>query len=126
MKDLTIYETGTGGDIQIKAGDLSLSSGFVNQIYLALFGADNDFWGQEYMDTAGTFQSILNTTALNSGGLSIIENAATNALAYLKEYSEIAVTATITGINRLQITVNQKYVFVWDAANNEIIETLEL
>jgi phage gp46-like protein len=126
MKDLTIYETGTGGDVQIKAGDLSLSSGFVNQIYLALFGTDSYFWGEAIVPTAGTFQTVLNNTVLNSGGLSIIENAAMNALAYLKEFSEISVTASITGINRLQITINQKYVFVWDAANKEIIETFQL
>lgn len=115
---------GNGGDLQQLGNDLAIVYGQENQVYLALFGGDiegntntiigSGWWGNTLLygnDTSKQFNSnterVLNTTALNSGGLVKIQNAVKSDLAYLK--AKIAVTVTIPSVNMVKIEIRVVY-----------------
>ena len=111
ITDIKIYESGDGGDLQLKASDLETISGFSNQAYLALFGgvADN-WWGNELIDNESgkyisTFQRELRRVALNSNGITRLENAAKKDLEYLQEYADMTVEGSVTGVRRFELSI---------------------
>lgn len=147
--DLMIYETGSGGDLNIKNNDIETINGLTNQVYLALFGgnieqstSENldqlderlDWWGNSLLDEENQFNSEferkLNEVALTSEGVSILVNAAKKDLKYLENYADIDIFGSITQINRFEITINltepdeisTKIKFIWDGTQNELIE----
>jgi len=151
--DITIYETGTGGDLYLKNNDINLTTGLTNQIYIALFGGnkeentsenlnvkDNrqDFWGNAYLDSEyqfnSNFERALSTVALTSGGISKLEDAAKSDLKYLRNYADITVVGSIPEIAKfvLDITIKEpdnqstKVKFIWDGQKVEIIEEITI
>ena len=124
-----------------------------NQVYLALFGGNieqdtsddlvelderSDWWGNFFLKSENqfnsTFERTLKTIALNSSGLSKLENAAKEDLAFLKEYADVEIDSQITGVNKMTLFVNLvepsnqsiKIKFVWDGTKNEIIEEITI
>jgi phage gp46-like protein len=153
IADVAIYEAGSGGEWILKNDDIDTISGLTNQVYLALFGGNieqdtsddlldldqrNDWWGnfllKEENQFNSTFERTLKTIALNSSGLSKLENAAKEDLQFLKEYADIEIDSQITGVNKMTLFVNviepnsqsTKLKFVWDGTRNEIIEEITL
>jgi phage gp46-like protein len=140
MIDLMIYETGDGGDLESKSGYISTIDGLTNQLYLALFGGnlDDSWWGNylqpEENKFISTFENALRNIALNSNGISILENAAKSDLAFLNKYANINVSVTLPALNRVQLLmelqepdkVSQKIKFLWDGTKNELIEDIEI
>jgi phage gp46-like protein len=146
--DIGIYETGTGGDINIVNDDIETIQSLANQVYLALFGGNVeqstseivqgserlDYWGNEYLDIEqqfnSTFERALTQVALTSSGISKLEDAAKKDLKYLSNYADVSISGSIPDISkfRLEIILKQpsdeslKVVFVWDGNKNEVIE----
>jgi len=145
--DLMIYESGSGGDLNLKNDDLETVSGLTNQVYLALFGGNieestsddledlderNDWWGNyllnEELQFNSSFERTLTTVTLNSGGISKLVNAAKKDLKYLEDYADITVEGSITGLNKFQLQVNlqepdqssTKIKFIWDGTKGTI------
>lgn len=127
-KDITIYETGSGGDIAVINNDIALSEALDNQAYLALFGgnveADTlgnelpsqvryDWWGNSALlanavpmqFNSQTERALANNT-LNSQGRVNIQRAAEADLAYLATIATVTVTVSVPGVNKVQILVN--------------------
>ena len=145
--DLMIYESGSGGDLNLKNDDLETVSGLTNQVYLALFGGNieentsddledlderNDWWGNyllnEELQFNSSFERTLTTVTINSGGISKLVNAAKKDLKYLEDYADITVEGSIVGLNKFQLQVslqepNQsstKIKFIWDGTKGTI------
>lgn len=153
ITDVSIYEAGSGGEWILKNDDIDAISGLTNQVYLALFGGNieqdtsddlvelderSDWWGNFFLKSENqfnsTFERTLKTIALNSSGLSKLENAAKEDLAFLKEYADVEIDSQITGVNKMTLFVNLvepsnqsiKIKFVWDGTKNEIIEEITI
>lgn len=151
--DIMIYESGDGGELNLKNDDLETISGLTNQVYLALFGGNkeqvtsdeldevdvrNDYWANELLEDElqfnSTFEKALSEVVLNSNGISKLEDAAANDLEYLKEYADINIEGSIPEINIFQLEVeliepddiSTKIKFLWDATKNELIETITI
>jgi len=149
--DVMIYESGSGGDLNLKNEDIEKISGLTNQVYLALFGGNieqntsddlaelderNDWWGNSLLQSEQQFNSFferaLNMIALTSGGISLLENAAKKDLKYLQKYADINIEGSIIGLNKFQLQVNMmepdenstKIKFIWDGTKQELIETI--
>jgi hypothetical protein len=148
--DILLYESGNGGEISLKNGDIQMTDSISNQPYLAHFGGNveasttgeeivgedrSDWWGNTFFenDQASQMNSelerALNNTALNSAGrLSITQSAKTD-LEFLKEIADIDCEASITGIDKISISdkINQtQKTFSWDATNDELIEEITI
>jgi phage gp46-like protein len=147
--DIGIFECGTGGDINIKSGDIEVIHGLTNQVYLALFGGNieqntedviegteerRDWWGNAYLARENQFNSnferALMSQPLTSGGISRLEDAAKKDLKFLNNYADIIVSGSITAPGHFQLSVQLKYPggnstkikFLWDGTQGEIIE----
>lgn len=142
--DVILYESGSGGELNIKGRDIETGSGFFNQVYLALFGGNPeqstepdidtpryDYWGNFLFDRPQQFNSetekALNTNALNSAGRKDIEQAVKKDLELLGlDYS----LSVLVGHDRIEINVDfeegREFRFIWDAARRELIETKTL
>jgi hypothetical protein len=128
IRDITIYETGSGGDIAIVNNDIDVSDSLFQQAYLAMFGgnveADTlgnelpgelryDWWGNSAL-FAGNIGSQFNSqteralmaNALNSTGRVNIQRAAEADLAYLSGIAVVTVTVVLLSVSKLQILVN--------------------
>lgn len=125
-----LFETGNGGDAQLKGNDIVLTNAIWNQVYMALFGGnvkDNhpqsdedqlnteqrlDWWGNKLFFEnepdkwfVSDFERLLNEVALNSEGRSILEEAARNDLAFLNELGSVSVSSSIPGIDKFELIV---------------------
>ena len=147
--DLSIYETGNGGDLILKNGDLEITEGLTNQPYLAHFGGNKeasttgeeiqgterlDWWGNSFFinDEAGQMNSelerALDKNNLSSSGRIEIENQAKEDLKFLADVAEISTNVSILDDDKVQISDklsqpdNEKFLFIWDATKNELIE----
>jgi phage gp46-like protein len=146
--DLTIFESGDGGDLDLLNDDLNTIEGLTNQVYLALFGGNRqstddslseldkrgDWWGNEYLEKENQFNSIfeqkLKQVALSSSGLQELENAAKEDLKFLEEFADIEVNGSITGVGKLELIVDliepnnlsTKIKFLWDGTRGTLIE----
>lgn len=125
--DISIYETGNGGDAELKGNDLASSDSLFNTVYLAFFGGNPgfvttgneleneqrfDFWGNSlFMENNPTIQFnslleyTLNNTALNSEGRLLIENAAKKDLLFLSTFAEVKVSVSIVTNDNIKINV---------------------
>lgn len=148
--DISIYETGNGGDMNLRADDIDIVKGFANQIYLALFGGNveenttessseqeqrKDWWGNELIEGEkfnSNFERALLVNPLNSAGISALENAAKEDLKFLKEYGTLTIEGSLIGVGKFQLSVGiqepdsktTKIKFLWDGAKQEIIEQI--
>jgi hypothetical protein len=76
-----------------------------------------------------TFEETLKEVALNSSGVSKLEEAALFDLNYLQQYAEISVIGSIIGHNRFQLEVflqepdqqEEKITFIWDGTKQDLI-----
>jgi hypothetical protein len=123
--DLSIFETGNGGDIIKTSNNLETTEALFNQIYLAWFGGNlnDDFWLIE-SESNGNLETLLNNVALTPQGLKDIQVQAKNDLLFLED--EVNISIAVEGLDRLKIIaeINQKtFTFVWDATKSELIES---
>lgn len=123
--DLSIFETGNGGDIVKTSNKIETTEALFNQIYLAWFGGNlnEDFWLIE-SESNGNLESLLNNVALTPQGLKDIQVQAKNDLLFLED--EVNISIAVEGLDRLKIIaeISQKtFTFVWDATRSELIES---
>lgn len=147
--DIMIYESGSGGDLNLRNNDLETIKGLTNQAYLALFGGNieqstsddldelefrEDWWGNEYLDDEFQFNSSFERSLLNNpltvNGVSKMVDAANADLEYLREYAEINVFGSILDVNRMLLEIeiiepdglSAKIKLLWDRTRQEFIE----
>lgn len=133
-KDLAIYENGDGGDLFFNNLDLQTSAHLYQQVYLARFSGDGNFWGNNLFYSnrpekkfISTFEDKLNNISLNSRGRSELQRAAENDIKFLQKISETKTVVSIVGIDKVQVNDEIKQLSAiisttWDAARGEIIE----
>ena len=148
MTDIMIYESGSGGEISIKSGDIETTDAIFNQFYMAHFGGNTeasttgneiegedrgDWFGNQYLNEDSQMNSslerTLNNVSLNSAGRVIIEREAKKDIDFLSDLGDLSVSAQITGNDKVIISdkINQSKVdFIWDATKNEIIEEITI
>jgi phage gp46-like protein len=129
-KDLTLYETGSGGDLLIQSKDLTLSESLFQSIYIALFGGNIeaettgdeavgeerfDFWanGLIFSESAGKqfnsrTEKTLREVAINSSGRAVISRAVNSDLIFLKNISNFEVNVVILNINKVSIEIKMQ------------------
>lgn len=127
MDDLSIYETGSGGDLEIKGNDIASSSGIFSMVYMAFFGGNpqanttgneldselrGDWWGNALLfqdepeiQFNSNLERALNETPLTSSGRIIIEQAAKKDLEFMKEFANISVSVSVISDDRVSIDV---------------------
>ena len=128
--DISLVETGSGGDFSILNNDLMMGESLYQQIYLALFGGNIEAsTKQSYLETEERFdywgnsliwkdvktkqfnsetERTLGNIALNSSGRLSILQAVNNDLDYLKGVVDFTVEVGIDSVSRISITVNFK------------------
>ncbi len=150
MTDILIYESGNGGEMYLKNGDIEMTDGLFNQPYLAHFGGNTeasttgeeqegterfDWWGnalffaQPDAQMNSNLERTLNKTALSSAGRLEIERQAAIDIDYLAEIATVASEAAIIGNDKIRISdkLNQSVrSFTWDATKNEIIKEVTI
>ena len=151
IADISIYESGNGGDLALRANDIDIVRGFANQFYLALFGGNieentserltgqdqrNDWWGNNLIQEKfnSNFERELMNNPLNSGGIANLENSAKEDLKFMKAFGEVTVNASLIGIGKLQLEISlkepssrtTKVKYLWDGARKEIIQQILL
>jgi len=130
MQDIVIYETGSGGDLQLLGNDIASTSGLFNMVYMAWFGGNpeasttgneivselrDDWFGnalffnnEDQIQFNSNLEKALNETALDSAGRITIEDAAKKDLEFLKEIAEVSVSVSILSDNKVSITARLK------------------
>jgi len=129
--DLSLFESGDGGDVIFTGGDLQITDALWNQIYMALFGGNVeqtteeaeqtsdaiviqrfDWWG----NTAFFFDKPQNQfnsrterdlfeTAITSEGRIKLEATIKKDLEFMSELAEIDVSITLTNNDRIKINI---------------------
>jgi phage gp46-like protein len=129
-KDLTLYETGSGGDLLMKSKDLALSESLFQSIYVALFGGNIeaettgdekvgeerfDFWANSLLFSERTSKQFnsktektLREVVINSSGRAIIARAVNSDLIFLKNISNFEVNVVILSIHKVSIEINMQ------------------
>ncbi len=149
--DIMIFESGDGGDLNLKNEDIETISGLTNQVYLALFGGNKEESTSDDLDLLdkrsdwvgnfllpveqqfnSTFEKTINEITLTSAGIQTLVNAAKTDLEYLEPYADIEVSGSIISQFRFELIVNliepdeqsTKIKFIWDGTKKELIETI--
>lgn len=134
MMDVTLIETGNGGDLVLSGNDLSIVDGISNMPYIAMFGGSN-FWGNDLLFDnddlrfSAETENILLTVPLNSQGRSTIEAAIKRDLQFLLNdvpNTELIVTCRIVSDNRLEIFVKfggTEFNLLWNPQNQSLVNT---
>lgn len=140
--DISLFETGAGGDFAIIEDDLLLSESLYEQIFLALFGGNIeastkitylpsedrfDYWGNSLVwknektvqFNSETERTIQNTTLNSSGRLSIIQSVNVD-LEYLKSMIDFSVDVQILGRDNLKIIVS------FSSKSNQQVKVLQM
>jgi|SRR5690242_1194247 len=143
--DVEVVETGNGGDLVKKGKDLSVVLGLENMVYLGMFGGNVegstpterdpaeqafDYWGNSLLWTDepslqmnSITESTLNQVALSSSGRLQIEQAVKTDLAFMSDFANVSVSATIEGIDRIKLSVKvvkpdnleeTEFVYIWE------------
>lgn len=127
IQDVTIYETGQGGDLFLMGNDVEKTSALWNMIYLGLFGGNVeqstptlrpedeqmfDFWGNALLagDTPeiqynSLTERTLNQTAINSAGRIKVEQAMKQDLKFMADFAEVEVSVSLIGVDRVKLSV---------------------
>lgn len=150
--DLELIETGDGGDVIKYKNDLSVIFGFQNMPLLAMFGGnvqastpqnrleteeDFSFWGngllmpqQSGLQFNSETERILKNVAINSTGLTLIEQAVNNDLKFMQDFATVSVSVAIISDDRIAIGIRlkqpdnlqqQDFIYIWNATNQEFI-----
>jgi hypothetical protein len=154
-RDIKIYETGNGGDINVLGNDLESVYSFENMPYLAMFGGNVeqstnqvgeddeqrfDYWGNSFLiDSASQFNSLtergLITTPITSEGRILIENLVRADLEFMRDFAVVTVTVRVISDDKLNIDIgiaepsnlqNLQFQFIWDAATGAILGGLNV
>ena len=122
--DILLNKSNNNGDICVENGAITLTGGFETAIFLSLFGGNendaggsdrtNQYWANinEISDDVkyiSQTQFLLNTIPLTSSNLLRIEDTIRqdlNWLISLNIASNIGITTSIKGFNKLQVTIN--------------------
>lgn len=128
--DLTIYETGNGGDLQLLSNDVAQTDSLFNQVYIALFSG-LDWWGNNILDNDfnSTTEQTLNTVALTPQGIESIENAIKTDLKFLNDIVDISIESNLFEVDKLEvlIKINQTALsFIWNSTKKELITDIIL
>ena len=148
MTDIMIYESGNGGELSLKNGDIESTDAIFNQPYLSHFGGNIealttgneiegverfDWFGNSFLESGAQVNSLLekslNENALNSSGRIVIESDANTDLEFLKDLGTIQSEVSITGVDKVRISdkINQSKVdFIWNATKDELIEEITI
>lgn len=127
-KDLSLFESGSGGELIIKNNDLVLSELLFQVIYISLFGGNVeastlgnetpneerfDFWANSLLfadqpdkQFNSETERVLNNVVLNSSGRLKIQQAVENDLNFLTQIANFTVEIFILEINSLRIKIN--------------------
>jgi len=130
MDDISIYETGSGGDLELLGNDIASTSGLFNMVYMAWFGGNpeasttgneleselrDDWFGNALLfenEKEVQFNSILektlNQTALDSSGRITIEEAAKKDLEFMKDIADVTVSVSILSDDKVSIVAQLK------------------
>ncbi len=148
-RDIKIYETGNGGDINVLGNDLESVYSFENMPYLGMFGGNVeqstqqvgendeqrfDFWGNSFLPDFGSqFNSLTERGLINipitSEGRILIENAVKADLRFMEDFAVINIVVRVISDDQLNIDVsinqpnvlqNLQFQFIWNAATGEI------
>lgn len=154
-RDIKIYETGNGGDINVLGNDLESVYSFENMPYFAMFGGNVeqstnqvgeddeqrfDYWGNSFLiDAASQFNSLtergLITTPITSEGRILIENLVRADLEFMRDFAVVTVTVRVLSDDKLNIDIgiaepsnlqNLQFQFIWDAATGAILGGLNV
>lgn len=126
-KDVLIYESGDGGELEIINGDIATTEMLYQQVYIALFGGNVeqntktnfllteqrfDYWANALiwptepdLQYNSNTERVLNTTALNSSGRLDILRAVEQDLQYLNELLNFTADVELESTNRVRIIV---------------------
>ena len=148
MTDIAIYESGSGGEINLLNGDIEMTDGLFNQPYLSHFGGNTeasttgeeqegterfDWWANALMfaqpeaQMNSEVERALNNNALSSSGRSDIEQQAKKDIDFLSVLGEVSSTVSIIGNDKIKISdkINQSVKsFIWDATRQELIKEI--
>jgi len=114
--DIYIYNTNSGGTIQVINGEPEMDGGFESAAYLSLFGNNgSDFWGNEYATESqklkGQFIGFIESAPIT---LININRAQDLALLDLQWFIDDGIADTIgaeiteDGKNRIELTVDMQ------------------
>lgn len=148
--DIMIFESGNGGDFNIRNGDLDSVKGLTNQPYLAHFGGNKeasttgeeipgkerfDWWGNSFFQNEpgaqmnSELERGLRNQPLNSKGRVQLERFAKEDLEFLTEVAEVDSEVSIIGNDKIKISdklkepnAENQYSVLWEATKNEQIE----
>jgi hypothetical protein len=151
--DVKVIESGNGGELVKLAKDLAVINGFQNMVYLALFGGNVrastpitrlateqafDWWANNLFmpqDSSIQFNSdterTLNTTALNSSGRKLIQQAVEKDLAFMKDFATVIIVVSLLSDDKVAIGVRlvqpdnlqkQDFIFIWSATKQELLD----
>lgn len=152
MIDITLFESGDGGDLFINNKDILATDSIIQTIYICLFGGNveaitkgnepkneirEDWWGNFLLSDKKLFNSltekVLKETALNSNGRIKILNAVKEDLKPLSDVAKIDVDVYLPKQDTVKIIIsvvnNQKnniYEIIWDKMKQEPIITIPL
>jgi hypothetical protein len=148
MIDVLIYESGNGGELSLKDGDIETTDGLFNIPYLSHFGGNVevstkgnelegeeriDWWGNIFLEDESQMNSelerALNNNALTSAGRANIEAAAKKDLQVLSDIADVSTTVSITGNDKIYISdkVDKTVVnLIWDSTKSELIEEITI
>lgn len=124
--DIELTECNNGGEMRIAANDLAFVTGVENMPYLSMFGGQ-DWWGNDlFLNTGNDFvfsattEAIMLTTPLNSNGRQIIYDAILADLKYLTKDipgTTIALDLVIISDDKLSLIINFNgltFYFLWN------------
>jgi hypothetical protein len=148
MTDILIYESGNGGELSLKNGDIESTDGLSNMPYLAHFGGNTeastteneetgedrkDWWGNQFLEEQhqmnSTLEKSLDEIALTSSGRAKIERDAKKDLEFMAEFADINCEVSIPGLNKIVVSdkINQSVVdLIWNATKDELIEEITI
>jgi len=128
--DISIFETGSGGDFSLLLGDLATSETLFQNIYLSLFGGNvevnttgtepidevrQDYWGNQLfypnnrsLQFNSNTERTINTVPLNTAGRIEIERAVTEDLVHLSNIVDTQVSVSIISTDKLRISIGLK------------------
>lgn len=107
MKDISLYDTGNGGDFVITPDkDLKIDNDFTNQVYLALFGTktNEDYWANNLLNTK--FRSLTQEFIQNMPLTSAARNELIRVIKKDLEYLQINDVDVSFSTNKVTIFVN--------------------
>lgn len=146
-KDIELYESGSGGEINIENNDIQLNESLYQTIYIALFGGNVeastigneveteerlDYWANPLLFATKTnkqynseTQRTLSNVTINSNGRLKIKQAVENDLTFINSIASYEVEVSIISTDRIEIIITlsdgTELQFIWDNAKDEVI-----